>query len=179
MSTRSDLSRIVLGAAAAAAAGLTTGAWLALPAALEEPASDGRDVATVDPNLSAYRAMLVAEGVSPEPYVIADYAPRPWTPSARPESEEDETDTWRTTDYPTDDPYETAYAAAGQPSPAEEPASAPAEIAAWRPDPAPEQVAAADDPASEESGDPRGLAYGPPSPWLAPHGPAEAWPSWR
>lgn len=179
MFMRSDLSQIGIGAGAAATAGLIVGAWLSLPAeAPERAGADEQAIATVDPNLAAYRAMLAAEGVSPQPYVVASAA-SPWLPSAPPESAEigrDETADWQAPDGPADQPYETAYAEAGEPAEieAEEPAAAMAAAVPQPQEAAPQAVA----PFHDEAGEPRELAYGP-SPSWAPHHTLEAWPSWR
>jgi hypothetical protein len=134
MFTHDDIAPLSIAAGTAAAIGLAFGLWLALPTGPAPEAAEVDSVGQIDPNLAAYRQMLIDDGVNATPYVLAaGYAPARAEPAAPPVEVSDagpaaeETETTTSSEAPDD----TRQAMLAPPQPPVLPLSA---------DPKPEQV---------------------------------------
>ncbi len=78
MFTRDDIAPLSAAAGSALAIGLALGLWLALPSWTGPAAAEAGPADQVDPNLAAYRRMLIENGVGAAPQILAvGYAPAP------------------------------------------------------------------------------------------------------
>jgi hypothetical protein len=79
MLTREDVRPLSVALGSGTLVGLAVGLWLSLPSYLAQPASAGAEpeqISQVDPNLARYNQMIAANGINATPYILAvGYAP--------------------------------------------------------------------------------------------------------